>query len=91
MTVTRIESNTNIATFRLINTHTHTNASKKNTHTHTLQYRKKAKKEKHTHTHTPKNTKQSIQKKPTTIRKITYKPYTNLHKISESIKRKDFL
>ena len=61
-TVTRIKSNTNIATFRLINTHTHTNASKKNTHTHTLQYRKKAKKEKHTHTHTPKNTKQSIQK-----------------------------
>jgi len=58
MTVTRIESNTNIATLRLLNTHTHQT--------------------KHT-------------KKPTTIRKITYKPYTNLHKISESIKRKDFL
>jgi len=25
------------------------------------------------------------------MQKITYKPYTNLHKISESMKRKDFL
>ena len=50
-TVTRIESNTNIATFRLLNTHTQMQ-TKENTHIHTQQYRTKVPPPPHTHQNT---------------------------------------